>query len=170
MGSFKQHMLWNALTIACFNTVILTFIIGDHFFTFLFATILFLVGGIIPDIDLPHRRWYTTAFTGIIIPIVGFFIVKRSTHWGRVHSIGFGMIFTAFLTFFITFMALLSGNEPNIAQISLLSGSFFSGFMCHLIADQLYHEYLFRADHRVALKLWSNNWRFDPLIRVYKAF
>ena len=170
MGSFKQHMLWNALTITVFNTLILTLLVGDFFFTFLFATILFLIGGIIPDIDLPHKRWFTVMFTGIVIPIIGFFIVKRSTHWGKVHSIGFGMLFTSFLSFFIVFVSLLSGNEPNIIQISLLSGAFFSGFMCHLIGDQLYHEYHGKQDYRVALKLWSNNWWFDPLIRIYKVF
>lgn len=151
-------MLWNSLTIAVFNTLILTFLVGDHFFTFFFATILFLVGGIIPDIDLPHKRWFTTMFTGIIIPIIGFFIVKRSTHWGRVHSITFGIIFTIFLSLFLSILTIFTKNQINIDQISLLSCSFFAGFMCHLIGDQLYHEYHDKGGKRKALKILSNNW------------
>ncbi len=158
MGSFKQHMLWNTTTMAIINTLLLAIFIGDYFFTLLFVTILFLAGGIMPDIDLPHKRWFTMMFTGIVIPIIGFFIVKRSTHWGRVHSVGFGLIFSVFLAFFITFLTFLSGNELNIEQISLLSGSFFAGFMCHLIEDQIYHEYHDKGGKRKALKLWSNNW------------
>ena len=158
MGSFKQHMYWNLLVLTCFNTLILTLLVGEYFYTFFFVSILFLIGGIIPDIDLPHKRWFTVMFTGIIIPIVGFFIVKRSTHWGRVHSIGFSIIFTSFLSVFLSILSLFSSNMIDFEQILMLSGAFIGGFLCHLIGDQLYHEYNDKGGKRKALKIWSNNW------------
>ena len=121
----------------------------------------FTIGSIMPDIDLPRDKWWRNLILNIMFPVGGYIIGKRATHWGRVHSIIFGMLLSAVL-----FIGLLIVGVTDSAVC--LSAAFFLGFIYHLIIDQVYHELRLKHDYRFAFKLWSNTFKYDPFIWIWR--
>ena len=161
MGNFKQHLLWATAFLSFIYAIALAMCMGEQYYTFLYMTLMFVFGGILPDVDLHHERWYTMLFMTIAIPLIGYLVAKKASHWGRIHSIGFGLILSMFVGIELLLLV-------PIDVSFLLAGSLFCGFLFHLICDQIYHEARMKKDHRVALKLWSNGWSYDPLVWIFK--
>ncbi len=114
-----------------------------------------------PDADLPRDKWWRSLIFNLMLPVVGYIIGKKATHWGKIHSISFGLclsiIFSIILSVFII--------DTNI--ITILSLSFFGGYVFHLIVDQWYHEIRSKRDGPVALKIfWNTN--KDPLVWFFR--
>jgi len=107
MPNFKEHLICAAIALAIVEAAILTFLIEDYYITAIFMIIFFLFGSVLPDVDLHHKRWYTKWFVAIVIPVVGYYIVKRATHWGRIHSIGFGLILSTFVAVELSFLIVI---------------------------------------------------------------
>jgi len=160
MPNFKEHLICAAIALAIVEAAIITFLVEEYYLAAIFMVLFFLFGSILPDVDLHHKRWFTVGFVYLVFPFIGYLIVERATHWGRIHSIGFGLILS-------TFVAIELSLFIAIDNSLLLAGSLFVGFLFHLIVDQIYHEMRLKSDPRVALKIWSNS-KYDPLVRLWK--
>ncbi|MFW9928772.1 MAG: hypothetical protein ACFFD1_05240 [Candidatus Thorarchaeota archaeon] len=104
-----------------------------------------------------------SASIGLVITISAILIGDRKAkHWGRVHSIGFGFI----ISFIIFVITLVFWGISGWVWAFLSGLTFFGGYMDHILCDQAYHELRDKQwkDKRYALKLWSNNWKYDPFI------
>jgi hypothetical protein len=152
MGNRKDHFMWSSFILAVGYAAILAVILGEYYVTILISTIFFIVGSVMPDVDLPQDTWWRTLIFITIFPIAGYIISKRAVHWGRVHSIGFGIILSTSLL-----GVLLVLNFPIDSGI-ILATSFGLGFFSHLVIDQAYHDIRKKRGKKRALKLWSNDW------------
>jgi hypothetical protein len=233
MGSFSQHVGWATATLFLVLSFALWSVIEVNKYTIanptswvsvlweqLFARIdnsflgimsgpfTFIVGAVLPDIDLRHSRakglarWGIPIFVGtmsslVILPVaysalnalepslqlgnwrylmlmmipvlvmlLTFVLVllvgRLSMHWGKVHSIGAALIFSLVLLVLVL--------PVDLLWSLILALCLFSGYVEHLLVDQIYHELRLKewaVDDRFALKLWSNSWRFDPLIILF---
>jgi hypothetical protein len=115
--------------------------------------------------DLMFRYFFIVALLVIFIATTLMYLIdSRSVHWGRIHSIFAGILFSTggFLLF-----AMWSGMNGLIwAFISALA--FFLGYLSHLMCDEWHSLKKGTKWNRRALKLWSNDWRFDPIIRIVR--
>ena len=110
---------------------------------------------------------FIVAFSfGIIVALLSFvgvwYIDQKSKHWGFCHSIFFSIILSS-----VVFVALMGIWGAQFYQLVILQTiAYLLGYWNHLTCDQVYHEIRDKHwnDKRYALKLWSNNWRFDPFI------
>lgn len=107
---------------------------------------------------------------GVIVAFIAFIgvwaIDKKSVHWGFCHSIFFSFILSG-----LVFVALLGiWGTQYILLVALQSVAYLTGYWNHLFCDQVYHEIRDKQwdNPRFALKLWSNNWNFDPFIILDK--
>lgn len=158
---------------------------------------LFVIGAIFPDIDLPKDNRITRLIYNWFIPLFVFFsflygitkvidnttiatsiaglvtifiyylfwlINNRSAHWGKVHSIFAGILFSTggFMLF-----AMWSGLGGLIWAF-LSAFAFFLGYLNHLTCDEWHSFKKGTKWNRRALKLWKNDWKYDPIIRIIR--
>lgn len=236
MGNFSQHKQWSLYTIVLIQSVIIYLIIQQTFpinflsfdsakgqlalfFVLLSIPIIFTIGAVSPDIDLPKDSFQTKMFFRFFLPLlfgfgigIGFYkiivsdvfihgfssvglitdemknmtslpfivaisfgilvallsfvavwyIDQKSKHWGFCHSIIFSIILSS-----VVFIALMGIWGAQYYQLVILQTlAYLLGYWNHLTCDQVYHEIRDKHwnDKRYALKLWSNDWRFDPFI------
>lgn len=163
MGNFKNHLDFAVACVIILETLIIWWLLDDVGLWLLLSMVgVFMIGAIAPDVDLPHEKRITKVLFFLLFPVVGYIISKKSSHWGRVHSIIFGLLLSLFL--FIV-LALLPFSTGSAFWLAL---SFFAGYINHLFCDQLYHIGRLKKGGKYALKLYSNEWRYDPLIILWK--
>ena len=148
MGSYYEHLLWAAVSLAVIQSLILAVVLKAFFLTLGFITIFYLVGTIMPDVDLPKRRWFPTLILSIIIPIGGYYLSRDAHHWGHFHSIIGGLFISIFLALWVFLLSF------SLDVTLLLSSAFFIGYLFHITSDQVYHHYKQKSWPRRALKLW----------------
>jgi hypothetical protein len=224
MGSFQQHVNWAVINLIFILVSIIWIVLQfptdvsnilieaniqggwSSFIAVLCIPILFIIGAIAPDIDLPKESRNTRILGKYIFPVfvslsigvviyriiekityqfdvnlsrqfiiilisgtlIGFILVyslvficnKRATHWGRIHSIGFALILSSIIAISIYIWWL------SFIWAIILGTSFGIGYINHLICDQVYHSMKNKHWERYAFKLWSNSWKWDPLIII----
>jgi len=153
MGNFNQHVLWSLTLLVIIESIAIYYLLGDYLFTIIIFPLFFVWGSIMPDVDLPRDKWWRNVLFNVMFPIGGYIIGKKATHWGRVHSLGFGMVLCIIQYLFLGFITV-----DNWDTVTILTFAFWCGYVFHLIIDQAYHTWRKKGGKRKALKLWSNNW------------
>jgi len=182
--NFRQHVFSGLIVITFIYSLILTYYSKEY--VFVLTPFLFIIGNIMPDIDLPAESKYTKwsiyiflpfllggsllfynpyfAFVFIIVSMIVLQIINRTTyHWQYVHSLGF--MFLVGLTVGIIFTISAGEFVGKIAGLSIAGG-----FFLHLFADQLYSDLRGKTWKRQSLKIWNNNNKYDPVIRMVRLF
>lgn len=147
MGTYYQHLLWAAVIIAFSYGLILALVLEEYHLTLFFMTLFYLLGAVMPDVDLPRKRLLPTIAITLLLPLVGYYLSKEATHWGHFHSVVGGLMLSSALASW-----LLLGGLIDVAFF--ISGAFFGGYLSHLVTDQLYHYYQGKTWSRKSLKLW----------------
>ena len=59
MGNFQQHVLYNSLVLLLVANIVIFILTENSFLSIFLVGIFFIIGGIMPDIDLSHSKWET---------------------------------------------------------------------------------------------------------------